>query len=81
MTGDRIVARDDAEFVGGACSCKSGGPSKLRVNKPQHSKLRTEKKKAKAYTENTGAAEFAEKRNPRPRHNSVPGAPREKKRP
>src|SRR5208337_963707 len=26
-------------FVGGACRCKSGGPSKLRVNKPPHSKL------------------------------------------
>jgi hypothetical protein len=23
---------------GGACSCKSGGPSKLSVNKPPHSK-------------------------------------------
>ena len=69
MTGDRIVAGDEAEFVSGACSSKSGGPSKLpsrlrasRVNKPWHSKLRTEKKQAKAYTEDTGDAEFTEKR-------------------
>jgi len=68
MTGDRIVAGDEAEFVGGACSCKSGGPSKLpsrlrasTVNKPRHFKLRTEKKKANALPQRTQSSQRRER--------------------
>jgi len=50
--------------------CQSGGPSKLRVNKPPHFKLRAKKSKTKAcaeFTEGRTQRLRRRKRNPGPR--------------